>query len=399
MEEYKKQLLNILKCAIKDEKYISNEDNFEWEKIQQEAYNHDISALIYYSISKNTLKTVDKETLNKWRVDILKSNTIQIHMLNLAKEILLGLLKKKEISVIVLKGFILKEFYPRPEFRTMSDLDILIHKEDYSIVKEFLIQIGYTCKKTKHPVHITFYCNNSPVIEVHLCLVNKNYYIGDIEEFENSIWKNSKETSVDNLKLRTLGDEDFLIHICIHMAVHAKCSGFGLRQLYDLALFTKNNYESIDWLKFKDRINKFGILKFTKGLYILCDKLFEVKVPFFDIKDTSLKEEQVNLFLENIIYFGTYGSIGKDGNCNFLYKYVNLWDKLKKIIQVIFENRNELTPKYNYVKKHFYLLPVAWIHRILKNIKKYGILKIFKLIKQVIAAKEKKNEIEKIFNL
>lgn len=399
MELYQKQLLNILHKSINEEKIsIDSGKGIEWEKIIEEATEHDISALIYTSIDTDTLKQIDMDLLNKWRVSNLKSNLAQIHFLNCAKEILLGL-QKKGIQVIALKGLILKDFYKRPEFRTMCDLDILINITDYDSVKEYLITIGYSCKKGKHPVHAAFYSENGPTVEVHWKLVNKDYYIGDEKEFEKSIWENTKEINIYDLKLRTLSDEDFLIHICMHMAIHAKSKGFGLRQVYDLALFTKNKYEYIDWSNFKDRISRYGILTFTEGLYALCFKLFEINVPFFDINNTNLKEEHINLLIENIIYFGVAGKGKENTNFNPFYKEESFYRKLSRNVQIIFENRKELAPRYNYVKKHFYLLPVAWGHRLFRVIKKYGLINLLKYTKQAIEVREKKSEIAKIFNL
>jgi hypothetical protein len=236
-------------------------------------------------------------------------------------------------------------------------------------------------------------------VEVHWKLVNKDYYIGDEKEFEKSIWENAEEINIYNLKIRKLSDEDFLIHLCMHMAIHTKYNGFGLRQLYDLALYTKNKYEDIDWASFKDRINKFGILTFTEGLYALCDKIFNIKVPYFELSNSCLRKEHIKLLLENTMY--KRYSEKKEENIDFDLKHRgdNFYISAKKIIQIIFENRKELSPKYNYLKKHFYLLPVAWVHRIYRTIQKYGIIKIFKYIKQSMVVREKKNEIVNIFKL
>lgn len=400
MELYEKQVLNILNRAVNDKKFSSNnEEIYEWEKIINEADKHLISSLIYYSLDRDTLKQIDYEILNNWKVNILKSNISQIHILNCAKEILLGL-KEKGIQVVVLKGFILKNIYPRPEFRTMCDLDILIDIKDYNLVNKYLVSVGYICGKQKHPVHAV-YCNeNGSEVEVHWKLINKDYYNGDEKEFEKNIWKNAKEITIYGLEIKTLSDEDFLIHICMHMAVHTKCSGFGLRQLYDLALFTKNKYEDIDWESFKYRISKYGILTFTEGLYALCDKLFGIKVPLLYLSNSNLKEEHINLLLESIIYSGGNGRREQIIDFTLLHNPNNSYNKVKKIIQIIFLSRKKLSSNYSYAKKYFFLLPIAWIHRIFRAIfRKNELIRIFKYTKQSIEAGEKQSQILNMFNL
>lgn len=392
MELYKKQLLNILNCSISNRKFYEYEkDEMKWEKIIEEADRHKISALIYNSINKETLKAIDPNILNKWKISILQSNIIQINMLNYAREILLGL-QENGIKVIVLKGIILKSLYQRYEFRTMYDLDILVHTRNYEFVKEYLKKIGYVCEKKGSPIHSKFYNENKLVVEVHWKLINKDYYIGDEEEFEENIWKNTKELNIYGMKITTLSDENFLIHMLMHMAVHIKCNGFGLRQLYDLALFSKVKCELIEWENFKYRVNQYGIIVFVEGLYAVCDKIFKIQIPYFNLRDTTLKEEHINLLLNNIIDSG----LDEEINSDFKLRYNN---KAIKVINIVFKSRKELAPTYNYVKKYCFLLPIAWVHRIFRVIRKYGLINIFRYMQQEIVIRERKLKIINIFDL
>ena len=81
------------------------------------------------------------------------------------------------------------------------------------------------------------------------------------------------------------------------MAVHAKYKGFGLRQLYDIAIFIKAC--KIDWTDFYDRVFLYGISKFTKGIFRLLHEIFEVEIPKGILEDKSIRKQDVELLLEN----------------------------------------------------------------------------------------------------
>ena len=49
------------------------------------------------------------------------------------------LFQEKNIDFIVLKGIYLRYLYPNPDLRTMSDIDILVHKEDLDKISEILL--------------------------------------------------------------------------------------------------------------------------------------------------------------------------------------------------------------------------------------------------------------------
>jgi len=52
-----------------------------------------------------------------------------------------------KILYIPLKGCLVKEMYPKPEYREMSDLDILVKRGDAAKLKPVMESLGYQCER------------------------------------------------------------------------------------------------------------------------------------------------------------------------------------------------------------------------------------------------------------
>ncbi|CUU46370.1 nucleotidyltransferase domain-containing protein [Clostridium beijerinckii] len=404
MDAYQKIIINILKASIWKQKFRYDKNIIiEWPLLIKEAWEHDISSLIYYSLDRRYLKNIDIEILEQWKKEIFIANLIQRNNINYILNIVNGL-KKHGIEIIVLKGIVLREFYPRPEFRTMGDVDILIKKNDYDKVKSYLVSIGYECiDEGKNEVHQGFTSKGKLEVEVHWNLINNKYFNGNIEEFENNLWNNSIEIDINGVNTRILSSNDFFLHMCLHMAVHAKLSGFGLRQMYDLSVFIINKYNELDWDYLIKKVEQYKILKFTQGLISLCSKLFKIEVPK-KILTNAINGRQLDLLLENILRSGVHGKKEEIDDFQILCRYgtnqYHIESNLLRIIKFLFPGKSEMISRYSYAKKSYFLLPVAWMHRAFRGIcVKYGVINIFRNSKKAVSLGKQRNKLIKSFEL
>lgn len=403
MEEYQKLIINILKASINEKKImLSGESNIKWDKFINEAKQHKISSLVYSSLDRNSHKYIDNNILNEWRKEILKDNVVQIRFIDNVSRLIKNL-NEKGIEVILLKGLVLRNFYSRPEYRTMCDADILVRSNNYLDVKKYLIENGYKCDEDTHPVHQSFIDSSQTLIEVHWKLINHNYFNGYEKKFEEDIWKKSIDFNFYEVNSKTLCNEDFLIYMCLHMAVHAKYKGFGLRQLYDMAIFIKTC--KIDWTDFYDRVFLYGISKFTKGIFRLLHEIFEVEIPKGILEDKFIRKQDVELLLENVLLSGVHGKKEEVNGFEDLYEYGNdkqhINSNMKRILKLIFPTREELSDRYKYAKENILFLPIAWIHHAITGIyiKKYGFIKMFRYGRKSLNLLNRRKRIIKTFEL
>ena len=97
---------------------------------------------------------------------------------------------EENIPVIVLKGLVVRDFYPQPDQRTMSDADILVHKDDVEKVKNLLIDMGYIfLEDHKASHHIALVHHKYPMVEVHWNLFKRDGFSNELEHYERLIWK------------------------------------------------------------------------------------------------------------------------------------------------------------------------------------------------------------------
>lgn len=397
------QLIELLSVAIHETKMESDSaKRIKWKSIIKESEAHNVKGLVYSAINKSEhLKYVKKESLEQWKRDTLVTGIYQIeHIRQISK--VLKVLNKENIPVIVLKGLVVREFYPKPELRTMGDADVLVKKEDINRIKKLLKDLGYSELRDleNHGAHIVFVHKNHFPIEVHWALTNKDYFKGE-PVFENQIWENAIKVKVGDSETLSLSFEDLAVHLCIHMAVHSVASGFGIRQLCDLVLLVEKKGHLIDWSSFLNKIKKCGIKKFTISIFLICQQLFNMVIPQ-ELNNILVEEKLLKLLIDDIFSSGVHGarSISRMFGTSLAYSSPQIDSPnsvgiVKRFIMLLFPPNNKLSDKYLYAKKNIFLMPIAWIHHFGRGIfnKEYSFLSKIKFLVATVYTSKRKNEL------
>ena len=376
MTNIEKELINILSNSIRGAKCKDiNTNNLNLKKLFNEAKYHKVEGLIYSSIDKSLFSdTKNLCILEEEKKATLSTIIAQSKHVKIISQVL-NEFNKNDIPVIVLKGLFVRKLYPNPNLRTMCDADILVHPHDLNKIEVLLTSMGYKKieESDEHGAHIVFY-NHSIVIEVHWRLTNKDFYKGDTS-FEDNLWDNVIEFSINNVKTLSLGLEDLALHLCIHMAVHLACHGFGIRQLCDLVLVVEKKYDEINWVSFNKKIRACKIEKFTAAIFNVCRKLFNMNIPQELSSIYKVDEKTLNLLIDDIFESGVFGN----KNINNMFGRELAFDKgmengsnrirvMGRFIRLLFPPISEMNDKYNYAKRYKILAPVAWIHHLFEGI-------------------------------
>lgn len=406
-------LITLLNKAIHKEaaefEYI---DGIQWGKLIYEAKEHHVSPLVYSSINrKDAAKCIAPDLLKEWKKEVFYSGINQQNHIQKVGEVLKEF-NENNIPVIVLKGLVVREYFPIPQLRTMSDADVLVHKEDLDRVSKMMEELGYTKTKDEddHGSHIVFIKPGQPVFEVHWTLANKYFFKGDTS-WEDNLWNEIMEVEVGGTKTLSLGIEDLAVHLCIHMAVHLAHKGFGIRQPLDLVLLVEQKGREIDWGRFLGKTKECGIYKFTLAIFILCNRLFDLKLPI-EIRNIIGKEpvnnKYIELLIEDIFASGVYGN--KDETRVFASEFA--FDQsegategrisiFKKYMKLLFPPIKDMSEKYYYAKRVKILLPIAWIHHLVAGIfnKDYSFKNKVKMATATISVGSKRNMLLREFEL
>ncbi len=392
-----KNLVKLLSTYINN-KDINIDNNLDWIELINLSKKHRIQGFIYTAIKRNDELDIDKEILDNLKIRIFKKSIYQTNHIRIAKETI-ERFEYECIPVIILKGFIVRNFYQHPELRTMSDIDILVQKKDLDKVDKLLNKLGYK-EKDRNEKHAIYHKKGEFPIEVHWTLSEQRFF-KESNLFEDDIWKNAETINNKYKYILSLGIEDMIVYLILHMANHITSTGFGLRQLCDLVLVVNKNKEKINWNQVIEKCKYCRIYKFSIIIFKICNNLFDMSIPSQLLNDcNNLDINYLNRLIEQIIDNGVYGKKNKvdayakslsydrysDNNNAFLFV---------KYIRFLFPPVYKISNKYKYVRKYRILAPIACIHRIFSKIReqKIDIIDIIKFVTSIKKTVKKQEEL------
>lgn len=372
MNGNEKALINLVDLSINQYTNVNiNYSTIDWSYIYERSKIHEVHTLIYPLLKKIKIHFCNDELLQKWKSETILAGVSQIQHIKQIKQVL-DRFNAENIETVILKGLVLRELYPFPELRTMSDADIFMHKEDVKKARKILFELGYY-DDDSNPKHSVFSHKSHMSIEIHLSLINDTYS-KNAEYFENNIWNNVVPIYFLDVPVLTLSSEYQLIYLCLHLLDHTLSSGFGLRQLCDVVLLIKSVDNTIDWDEFYNIAKLCHLEKFINIIFSICTDFFHIDIPPVykpeEIDDMKLSET----FMDIIISGSIFGNLGtSDCYSDFILQHsdsrVNAVKRnyLSYYSHILFPPKRNLGERYNYAQKFFFLLPIAWIHRIIYN--------------------------------
>ena len=375
MNTTEKQFIDLLSNSIRNEVCKKKYDNVDWNELINLSRKHKIEGLIYSALNKaELLENIDEDKVKDLKKEVFFTGVTQIS--NMSKlEKVFNEFSKENVPVIVLKGLVVREYYPQPEQRSMSDADIFVKAKDLNKSKKILIDLGYTEVDAEASHHIKYIKSGYPMIELHWHVMKRDGFSDELDLFEDDIWDRTIEVNVKGAKVLSLGYEDLALHLCMHMAAHLAASGFGVRQIADLVLLVEKKGHLIDWTLFINKAEEFGFKKFIIIMFKICNILFSMDIPkemaVYKIDDEEMFESLISTIFDG----GVYGK--KDMASNFANQVAfNYKGKdsnatigaIRRYFRFIFPSIETMSDKYSYARKIRILTPIAWIHHLFSGI-------------------------------
>lgn len=328
--------------------------NFSIEEIYPTLLHHQITALCYEGavicgISKNS-PTMNKLFQYNYK-NLIKSEGQDREIANI-----LSVFEENKINYLPLKGYVLKDLYPRRELRQMGDADILIKEKQYKTIKPLVISQGF--KEKVGSDHAYIWYKKELTLELH-----KRPAPADILEFYDYFGDGWSKALHKSGCCYALSPEDEYIYIFSHFAKHFYLGGVGYRQAIDIWLF-KKNYPQLNWNYIEEEIKKLKLFEFYKNV------ISTLQVWFEDAESNEI----TNLISDFIFNSGSWGNdenkaISKtarhEGKDDSLVKV-----KFSRKIGLIFPTKTAIEGRYRILEKAPFLLPFIWVYRwidILRN--------------------------------
>lgn len=371
MEKNSQDFINLISCFLNSTNPENR--NYDWLEIYNLAKINDVVAIIAQEI-----KSLRDEYKPQGK---LKSNFNQYLGLTLSayynklivKEELQRFLEYNNVDCIFVKGIEISKFYPQPEFRTSSDIDIIVREEKYQDVCNLFKKSNYVVNEIT--VNTLILNVQDVKVEVHIDADVYSKY------FENifSMCTNSK----NEYKLDGYSN---LMYIILHIVKHIKYSGVGIRMFMDVDACVRS-IDDFDEEKLIEMCERAGVKKCSQMILSLCNFWFNTPVKqYFEFEKNK---NLVDLFEKSFIKGGTFGF--KNSNLGTYYINLNAGEKvgfnekIKAVFTLIFPPTEAIKNSYSYSSKHKILIPFAYINRLYDGIFKRGIHSI-NTAKQIFAS-------------
>ena len=362
LDEY---VLSLIYAAIHNESVPSKPVNISWTDLFRFAQKHKIESICYLSMARK--EKSDDPTMKEW-AKAYSVNLCQCLAQEKEKKRLEIALNKYNIAFLPMKGWFLRSLYSREEFRFMSDLDILVRREDRRKAKQVMRELGYTSGKEIN-YDESFYLPPFLHVELHYDVVgiDQETWYG----YYKSIW--NRAILVEKTEY-CLSPEDFYIHMTVNFAKDYFSKGAGLRSVLDYYYFLYKFEKDLDWNYIRHELTKLDLVEIENqvrelSFYWFNKRNLEYSSPMSEKLLLDGVNGNRNNFTENY-----YKKKTRNIKCRFLRKPMY-------IVNRAFPGYKEMCYSYPILRKIPILMPYFWCRRLI--IKRKSIPKVWRAVRKI----------------
>ena len=274
-------------------------------------------------------------------------------------------LRAAGLHPIVVKGQLCSRLYPLKDHRISADDDLLIPDGEFFACHEQLLANGLTTDTPADELatadEVSYTKEGSPLyIELHRHLFDS---AEDAHDELNHFFTDLNPVETDGFL--AMPPHEHLLYLILHAYKHFVRSGIGLRQFCDIGLWAWEYHDEIDWQRLHEQCESVHAATFAAAAFrIARDYLgidFDLPTPW----DASIDAEPL---LHDTLCGGVYGS----NDLTRLHSSTVTLNAVKasrtgeksSVLSTVFPKREYLERRYPYLKKRPYLLPVAWVQRL-----------------------------------
>lgn len=370
------QILNfceLIKKTIFSKDQVSLQGDVDWTNLVQLSKEHNMLALFvegaskYYSyISRPEYEQEMKQSLGVVAAQIRRTTAfLQLYESFIAEG----------IHPIVMKGLICRELYGElADHRPSGDEDILIRPCEYEQAKRVLTSNGYVAElevetemQLEKVQEISFIHPKDRLhIELHLNPMGReNDVRSKMSDCFINVFENYRDVEIDGVCIRTMSHQDHLLFLILHAFKHFIGGGFGIRQMLDILLYQERYGRAIDVKQIYEILKKFRAETFWNDM-------IHIGNNYFGFSLQAIQEPHcVDELFEDMIQCGTFGNnTPADRTAERTIKFATgnhlknrKSNTMTMLWRALFPKRVFLLDNSPYLAKKPWLLPVAWVQR------------------------------------
>ena len=274
-------------------------------------------------------------------------------------------LRAAGLHPVVVKGQLCSRLYPLRDQRISADDDLFIPESEFFACHEALLANGLTTDTPADELpttdEVSYTKKDSPLyIELHRHLFDSAQ---DAHDELNHFFVDIAPVEVDGFL--TMPPHEHLLYLILHAYKHFVYSGIGLRQFCDIGLWAQAYHDQIDWQRLHDQCASVHAATFAAAAFRIARTYLDID---FDLPGLWDGDVDVEPLLHDTLCGGVYGS----NSYTRLHSSTVTLNAVKasrtggksSVLRTVFPKREYLERRYPYLKKRPYLLPVAWVQRI-----------------------------------
>ena len=296
--------------------------------------------------------------------------------MDVEREAIQDFFEKNNIWYMLLKGMVIRKYYPAPELREMADNDILFDNKYSKEVYEFMTARGYKSDDYNKGYHDEYLKPPAYNFEMHRQLVSSKErpkwyeYYKDVKSILIKDTNENRETAANSESNNTsnqfyFSDNDFYVYFIVHTYKHFLNSGMGLRTVLDVYLYVSNLQEKLDFDYIEEQLKKLDAYDFEQTFRSIAFKMFDENLEdrkWWDLFD--VKEQEM---LSYVLDAGTYGNLENSVAHKMGYtkgEKKKTSDKAKYIFRRLFPSMDTIEEFFPFFYKHKWAIPFLYIYRI-----------------------------------
>ena len=302
MTQEQSVLLAVLRHAINPELPLPDTD-CDWNNVWLEARQQAVSLIFYDAVAPITDR-IPQEVQQK-----IRNTGMQVVMTNInignTQARLTALLQERKIPHLILKGEASAAYYPKPQLRTLGDVDFWVRQEDFASLHAQFQELGYRFDASQHDHHITYDAPGG-TLEMHKTL--PGLPDGKPGKILQDYLKNLPErTGKTNIGSGEFSAPDQSLHgliLLLHSQHHLLGEGLGLRHLMDWCCYVNQTSSEPFWEEdLIPLLKKIGLYRFAVTLTGVCKEAFLAPCPAWAAPGEAL----CKALLEDILSGGNFG--------------------------------------------------------------------------------------------
>ena len=371
MNETMELFLAILKAALSKTAFSGHIPQSQWPALIHIAEMHKVLPLFYEAVYHEAAPAALRSSV---RQHVIAQTMRTADFLQLNEH-----LQTAGIRPLVIKGIVCRNLYPQPDHRPSADEDLWVTPAQFDRCHQLLTEFGMHTALSREALSASYevpYRKEGSLLYIelhkHLFPPESSAY-GDLNRFFAQAYDRAIPVQIQGHTIYTLEYTDHLFYLICHAFKHFLHSGFGIRQVCDIILFANEYGKSVNWEQIlqhcKDiRANKFAAALFCIGRQYL---VFDPQKAGYPEAWQEISVD-VQPMLEDLLCAGVYGSasMSRQHSSTITLDAVAAQKQGRKsknsIIAAVFPSASKLEGRYPYLKKHPYLLPVAWCSRLWK---------------------------------